>query len=183
MNFLSLYMLKIVIYSSLKLKGTQFNYKLNTAKAISIEDVSKALNTYKASKANKLITKNDLGYYLAGLLEGDGHVSIPALGTTTLNRILNPRIVFTSHINNFGLYAYIQSELGGVGRFQITGKNTIRYIIGDKNGIILFINLIHNKLRTPKNKRFNDLIKIFNYKYSLNIPESLLDNSNFYDSS
>ena len=176
-------MLKIVIYSSLKLKGTQFNYKLNTAKAISIEDVSKALNTYKASKANKLITKNDLGYYLAGLLEGDGHVSIPALGTTTLNRILNPRIVFTSHINNFGLYAYIQSELGGVGRFQITGKNTIRYIIGDKNGIILLINLIHSKLRTPKNKRFNDLIKIFNSKYSLNIPESLLDNSNFYESS
>ena len=104
-------------------------------------------------------------------------------GTTTLNRVYNPRIVFTSHINNFSLYAFIQSELNNVGHFQTTGKNAIRYIIGDKDGIILFINLIHNKLRTPKNKRFNDLIKIFNAKYFLNIPESLLDNSNFSDNS
>lgn len=42
-------------------------------------------------------------------------------------------------------------------------------------GIQLFINLIHGKLRTPKNKRFNDLIKFINTKYSLEIPESLLD--------
>lgn len=163
--------------------SAQSNYKLNTAKAIPIEDISKALNTYKANNINKLTTTNNLGYYLAGLLEGDGHISIPALGITTLNRILNPRIVFTSHINNLGLYAYIQSELGNVGRFQATGKNAIRYIIGDKNGILLFINLVNGKLRTPKNKRFNDLIKFFNAKYSLNIPESLLDNSNFSDNS
>lgn len=57
----------------------------------------------------------------------------------------------------------------------------MRYIIGDMKGIILFINLIHGKLRTPKNKRFNDLIKFINMKYSSNIPESLLDNSNFND--
>ena len=56
---------------------------------------------------------------------------MPALGNSTLNRVLNPRIVFTSHINNLGLYAYIQSELGGIRRFQYTGTNTFRYIIGD----------------------------------------------------
>ena len=65
------------------------------------------------------------------------------------------------------MYAFIQSELGNIGRFQISGKNTIRYIIGDIKGIIHFINLIHGKLRTPKNKRFNDLIKFINTKYSL----------------
>ena len=63
--------------------------------------------------------------------------------------------MFTSHINNLGLYAYIQSELGGVGRFQFSGNNTLRYIIGDIKGILLIINLIHGKLRTPKNIRFN----------------------------
>ena len=42
---------------------------------------------------------------------------------------------------------------------------------------------MHGKLRTPKNKRFNDLIKLFNVKYSLNITESLLDTSNFGDNS
>lgn len=81
------------------------------------------------------------------------------------------------------MYAFIQSELGNVGRFQITGENILRYVIGDKAGIMLFINLTHGKLRTPKNKRFNDLIKVFNVKYSLDISESLLDNSDFTNNS
>lgn len=63
------------------------------------------------------------------------------------------------------------------------GNNTIRYIIGDKNGIISFINLIHGKLRTPKNIRFNDLINFINIKYSTNISESLLDSSHFSNNS
>lgn len=41
-----------------------------------------------------------------------------------------------------GSGGYIQSELGGIGRFQLTGTNTLRYIIGDIKGIKLFINLI-----------------------------------------
>lgn len=79
---------------------------------------------------------------------------MPCLGNTSLNRILNPRIVFTSHKNNLGMYAFLQSELGNIGRF---GDNIIRYIIGDIKGIVQIINLIYGKLRTPKNKRFNDL--------------------------
>lgn len=44
---------------------------------------------------------------------------------------------------------------------------------------MFFINLIHGKLRTPKNKRFNDLIIFINKKYCLNIGGSLLDLSDF----
>ena len=91
--------------------------------------------------------------------------------------------MFTSHINNLGLYAYIQSELGGVGRFQFSGNNTLRYIIGDIKGILLIINLIHGKLRTPKNIRLNELIKFFNQKYSLEISKSLLDITDFKNNS
>jgi len=173
----------VISEGTLWLKRTILSiYNLNIAKAIPTEDVEKARNIYKSNNNfYRLYTNNNnnFGYYLAGLLEGDGSISLPALGITTLNRVLNPRIVFTSHINNLGLYAFIQSELGNVGRFQITGNNTIRYIIGDKNSIILFINLIHGKLRTPKNKRFNDLIKFINTKYSLDISSSLLDLSKF----
>ena len=100
-----------------------------------------------------------------------------------MNRVLNPRIVFTSHINNLGLYAFIQKELGNIGRFQYIGNNNIRYIIGDSKGMPFFINLIHGKIRTPKNKRFNDLIKFINSKYSLNITESLLDISKLINNS
>jgi hypothetical protein len=43
--------------------------------------------------------------------------------------------------------------------------------------------LIHGKLRTPKNIRFNELIKFLNVKYSLEIPESLLDTEDFINNS
>jgi len=108
-------------------------------------------------------------------LEGDGHLSIPALGKTTLNRILNPRIVFTFHKNNLKLYKLIQSELGGIGRFQSKDNNVIRYIIGDIEGINTLIRLLHNKFRTPKILTFNKLIQFMNTKYNLNFEESLLD--------
>jgi hypothetical protein len=55
---------------------------------------------------------------LAGLLEGDGHIHIPAYGKTTLKRILNPRFVFTFHKNNLELYKFIQLQLNGKGYFQ-----------------------------------------------------------------
>lgn len=154
------------------------------SKTISPEEIEQTLINFTTENKGYL-NKDQFSYYLAGLLEGDGHLALPALGNTTLNRILNPRIIFTSHINNLGLYAYIQSELGGIGRFQITGKNqsALRYIIGDIKGILLFINLIHGKLRTPKNIRFNELIKFLNIKYSLEIPESLLDISDFKNNS
>lgn len=55
------------------------------------------------------------------------------------------------------MYAFIQTELGNIGRIQASGNNVLRYIIGDMKGIIYFINLIHGKLKTPKNKRFNKI--------------------------
>ncbi len=181
---MSLWFRDIISEGKLKLPINSY-YNLNIAKAITAEKTAKALKEYKNKNDPTVFAKNtdELGYYLAGLLEGDGSISLPSLGITTLNRVLNPRIVFTSHINNIGMYAFIQSELGNIGRFQKSGDNILRYIIGDIQGIIYFINLIHGKLRTPKNKRFNDLICFINTKYSLTISESLLDNSNFKDNS
>ncbi len=145
-------------------------------------EIEEALNDYKNNNdTTNFSSKNNLSYYLAGLLEGDGSISLPSLGVTSLNRVLNPRIVFTSHIINIGMYAFLQSELGNIGRFQKTGENGFRYIIGDKESIIFLINLMHGKLRTPKNKRFNDLIDFINNKYNLNISESSLDNYDFAD--
>lgn len=117
---MSLWFRDIISEGTGTLRLIQYSFKffyLNTAKAIPIEDVKQALSTYNSNlhlypiRESSLYKedKNSLGYYLAGLLEGDGSISIPALGTTTMNRILNPRIVFTSHVNNIGMYA----ERGG----------------------------------------------------------------------
>lgn len=86
--------------------------------------------------------------------------------------------MFTSHENNLELFVYIQIMLKG--RFQKSGSNTIRFIIGDIEGIKLFIDTIHNKLRTPnKNESLNNLIDFINKKYNLAIPFSILDESDF----
>lgn len=157
--------------------------RLNITKRIPTEELNKALIDYNNTNYIRAYSnKDNLGYYLAGLLEGDGHLSLPSIGKTTINRVLNPRIIFTSHVDNLGMCTFIQSKLGNIGRFQISG-NTIRYIIGDIKGILYFIDLIHGKLRTPKNKRLNDIIEFLNEKYSLNISQSMLDKSSFINNS
>lgn len=165
----------------------KFLYSLTIARATTDEDVRRALCIHKLNSNSYSIYENNsdnLGYYLAGLMEGDGHISIPALFKNSKStRVFNPRVVFTSHIDNLGLYAFIQSELGNIGRFQITGTNTLRYIIGDLKGIQILIKLMHGKFRTPKNQTFNNLIGIMNDKCSLSIPESLLDTSDFQGNS
>ncbi len=129
-----------------------FNYMyLKTASAICKEIIEKIKNDC----LNKFNLKDEqFGYYLAGLFEGDGHLSLPFLGQTTLNRIC----------------------------FQRT-NNTLRYIIGDIEGIKLFIQTINGKLRTPKNESFNKLIKFINEKYNLLIPFSSLDESELTENS
>jgi hypothetical protein len=81
------------------------------------------------------------------------------------------------------MYSYIQRELGNIGRFQRSGENVLRYIIGDKEGVIKFIHLIQGKLRTPKNIRFNQLIEFINIKYNLTITDSRLDRSSIFKNS
>lgn len=71
--------------------------------------------------------------------------------------------------------------MGGIGRFQIVNDNVIRYVIGDKKGIIHFINIVHGKLKTPKNTTFNQLIEFFNMKYSLSLLTSNLNKSNLLE--
>lgn len=152
------------------------NKNLNITKAISTEEITNNLKNDSENTIN--LSDEELGFYIAGLLEGDGHISLPFTGNTILNRILNPRIIFTSHINNIKLYAHIQKKLKQIGRFQSSSNNNVmRYIIGDKQGIIFLIKLMHGKLRTPKNESFNKLIFFMNKKYNLTIPKSPIDRS------
>jgi hypothetical protein len=108
-KFLNKIKLDLVVFKVLR------DYTLNIVRPLSEEEKKKALDLFL--KYLNLMPNNQLGCYFSGLLEGDGHISLLARGHTTLTRILNPRVIFTSHIKNLGLYAYIQSHLGGIGRF------------------------------------------------------------------
>src|ERR1700676_2208314 len=85
-----------------------------------------------------------LGFYLAGLLEGDGYISKPNNSNS-----FRPRIVFTFHIQNLPMFIYLQFLLGGAGRMvtEYPVTNTSRYILSDHSSIIKLIYLIKNKLR------------------------------------
>ena len=61
--------------------------------------------------------------------------------------------------------------------------NKIIYVIGDKNGIITFINLINNKLITPRIYSFNKLIEFMNQQYLLNLPLTKRDESDLLTNS
>ena len=66
----------VIAEGTLNLKNTiLFNYNLNIARAIPVEDLEKSLNDYKVKNDIKVFkNNNNLGYYLAGLLEGDSHI-------------------------------------------------------------------------------------------------------------
>lgn len=156
-------------------------YTLKIARAVSKEEINNIKKNIDENNFN--LTDDQLGYYLAGLIEGDGCINIPAKGKTTLNRILNPRIILTGHRNNTQLFIYLQSRLNGIGRLQYTGENVVRYIIGDIKGMLKIINLVHGKFRTPKNITLNSIISSLNTKYYYNIPNSPLDSSKFENNS
>jgi hypothetical protein len=71
---------------------------LNIARAIPVEDLEKSLNYYKVKNNMKVFkNNNNLSYYLTGLLEGDGHISLPSLGLTTLNRVLKKNNIYFTY--------------------------------------------------------------------------------------
>ena len=88
-------------------------------------------------------------------------------------------IFFFLYIHHINVYK-VKRAGGGEGGWTIRGdKNTMRYIIGDIEGPFFkkLIFFMHNKLRTPKNITFNNLIQFMNSKYSLNKETSVLDTS------
>jgi len=117
-------------------------------------------------------TKNQLGYYLAGLIEGDGSIIV----RQGKREAIAPIIVFTFHKNEMPLYeklkeiinsGYILVEKSGVGRYCITNPDTI----------IQIINLINGKFRTPKYHALYKAIDNVNKWRNANISKLPLDTS------
>lgn len=104
-------------------------------------------------KHSKLNNNQQLGHYLAGLIDGDGHFSnIPQL------------VIIFSAADAFLAY-YLKESLGFGNVRKIKNKNAYLLIISDKEGILKVINLINGKLRTESkfNQVFSNVLK--NNKY------------------
>lgn len=117
---------------------------------------------------------DNVGSYLAGLLEGDGHISIKYDHHS--DKVIRMVFDFTFHKNNITLFKELKAFIGS-GSISEKGINTIRFVVADKGGIIRLTNLVNGYLRTPKVNTFHKLIDILNLKYSLNIPKLPIDTS------
>jgi hypothetical protein len=114
--------------------------------------------------------KNKFSTYLAGLIEGDGTIIVPAKNITSYR----PYFEIVFHINDLPLCETIKLMIGGI---IIIKKNYCILIIKRKLDVLKVITLINGNMRTPKIEALNRMINWWNLHYLTKIILLPLDNS------
>ena len=99
------------------------------------------------------LTDDQLGYFLAGLIEGDGWFG---------NKELH--IIFSEE--DTSLAYYIKKRVGHGNIYKIKDKKAVRYICKNRNGLLIILSLINGKL--VSNFKYDQLIK-HNYGEQFNV--------------
>lgn len=120
----------------------------------------------------KYVNHVDFGSYLAGLWEGDGHISMP-LATQRFN----PRWNITFHEKDFALAQALQRKLGGFIRHK-TKKHAKVLTISAVSDLKTLVRLTHDQYRSPKIRQVNLLISWLNQHHSTNFGSSYENKSN-----
>lgn len=106
-----------------------------------------------------------LSSYLAGLFEGDGHISISKPGSKSNNLSLS----ITFHLKDLPLAVKLK-EVIGFGWIRIKKEdNACVLTFHTVEGLIYVVCLINSYLRTPKLIKFNQLIDTLNIRYGTKI--------------
>ena len=120
----------------------------------------------------------ELGYYLAGLIEGDGNIWTQKQLRGNNGRMKNPQIMLTFHMKEINLYKHIKGILGGGCFYKSKNGNAFRYTVSDLSTLLKLINLVNGKFRTPKIIYLYRAIDYLNLRYNMNISKLPLDKSN-----
>lgn len=118
-----------------------------------------------------------VGYYLAGLIEGDGSFIVRYPTYPSYGYI---QIAFNS--KDQPLADLLAKYLGGKFEYDKKGNYSVLKI-RKKEEVLQIISLINGKLRTSKLESFKDLVYYFNEKYSQNIKLLPLDDSPIHENS
>jgi hypothetical protein len=86
-----------------------------------------------------------LGYYLAGLIEGDGSIILRKGDKEKVS----PKIVLTFGKNDLKMYEKLHDILK-TGSINTEKTGICRYSITNADAVINLINMINGKFRTPK---------------------------------
>jgi hypothetical protein len=115
------------------------------------------LNSLKSKNLSQPKLSNQLGPFLAGLIEGDGTILVPSSNSKN-----TPSINISFHINDKVFAEFLVNFLG-YGTIQPEPMaNAIKLCIRNKSGIIDFVSLINSYFRTPKIKALHKLIDWIN---------------------
>lgn len=131
---------------------------------------------------NKNISK--FSYYLAGLIEGDGTIIVPNTERSAKGKLNYPSIQIEFHLKDLPLALLIQKNIGHGSISRKKGVNAYIFTINNNEGLILIVNLINGKLRTPKIYAFKNLIDWLNNKnINLNLNKQKLNTSSLISNS
>lgn len=122
---------------------------------INLPKISEHVPTHKSN-----FTDNDFGYFLAGLIEGDGWFGKKEL-----------HIIFAE--NDISLAYLIKKRIGYGNVYKIKNKKAVRYICKNAKGLFIILSLINGKL--VSNSKYDQLIK---HNYSADFNCTILPPSN-----
>ena len=124
----------------------------------SLEDfrISEHLNKHKRPENDE-----EFGYYLAGLIEGDGYFG-------------ENRFEIAFHINDTFLAYFIKKRIGYGSVLKLKCKNSVRYVLRHSEGLKKVIYLINGKF--VSNDKINQLLK---HKYDTKFNITILPSTTF----
>jgi hypothetical protein len=139
-------------------------------------DTKNTYNSYKnlplisihVAKHKSNITDNEFGYFLAGLIEGDGWFGKKQL-----------HIIFD--INDVSLAYYVKKRIGHGNVYNIKNKNAVRYICKNAKGMSYILFLINGKLVSKyKYKQLINHNYNVDYNYTILPPSNTLSLDNYW---
>jgi len=130
--------------------------------------------------SKNITINNNLGTYLAGLYEGDGHIWIQ---NSNMRKKQNPRFCITFSLKNEPL-AIKLLDLIGSGFIRYKPKdNACVLVVSPVVGLKKIVYLINGELRTPKIHQLHKLIDWLNKNHSTNIDKLSLNKGSLNDNS
>jgi hypothetical protein len=97
--------------------------------------VGNVLISIHAPKAKKPVSKEEFGYFLAGLIDSDGHIAIPGY------------VQIDFHAKDISVAYYIKSMIGYGKVSQEKKRLSVRYRCTPTAGLLIIANLIRDKLK------------------------------------
>lgn len=116
-------------------------------------------NKYLFSLLNN--NNNNLGSYLAGLIEGDGTIVVQ--DSSSISKLkYRPIIIVVFKLEDYELANYLcnLTKCGKV--YKKKDRNYVLWLIHDLKGVYTLLNIINGYIRTPKYDAFNKCVDYIN---------------------